>query len=132
MKVAYKLTTLFFYILLILALAITSFIIIHFTREEDKIQETEQPSTSTLPNLSTTISLNNMFCSGYLCAYDTKHAIAGITSYGECDEACRMEENCNFFTFTNFRGHPLCYQLMDCVLEPPVTGCESGPKNCTL
>ena len=120
-----------FYILVILALIATSFTILHLKTGKTK-EEEDAPPPSTMPELSTTISTNDMFCMNYICDYSSKEATSGISSYRACEEACQELKQCKYFTFTLFRNKPKCYLLQDCHLESPVQGCQSGPRNCYL
>ena len=122
-------TTGVFYIVVILALIATSFTILHFKQGKSS-DVTQSPSTT--PQLSTTISINDMFCMDYICDYTSKQATPEILTYLACEEACNKDSQSSFFTFTMFRGQPMCYLLPECYLDQPVKGCQSGPKNCYM
>jgi hypothetical protein len=137
-------TTIVFYFMLIISLAVIIFVIIHFNlkkneEEPDATTEASLTTTSTdIPTstsfMTTSFSLNTMLCEGFLCSYGDFQHFSDIDSYEECENACEQTDGCSFVTFLFFRNRPKCYLLLTCevLLDPceTLSACQSGPKTC--
>jgi len=82
----------------------------------------------------TPTSINTLLCLGNTCPYNDHQPSSHVDSYEECQEQCSLEQNCNFFTITKFRGQLVCWKLAQCQHPAPPCQhfCQSGPKTCSF